>query len=112
MSASNWFIGVGLFTVAIAGGALAYRTQTAPPVVMPAPKVELSCPAVGAPVVNVEVPASKAVDTTTGKPPLEIAHVARKKPKPKPKPGAAAKLKSKWVAPDPFKLGDLFNGKP
>ena len=92
----NWFIGVGLFLCAAAMGGLVYRHETS--VVVPAPKVELSCPAVDAPIINVPKQDAPVVNVEAPKSTATPAIKSEPKParKTKKRSSAAATLPKEW----------------
>jgi hypothetical protein len=101
MSAANWFIGVGLFAVAAAGGGIAWRHEevVVPTLSCPAPVVNV--PAQAAPVVNV-APAPVQVSPARESAPAP-ARVGEPAPAPArarvgthKKPTARKRLQTKW----------------
>lgn len=95
MSAANWFIAIGLFAVAAAGGGMAYRQQDPLPISCPAPVVMPPAVSVAAPIVNVAAPAP--AQTQASAPAREVAIAKRRVVKKKPVSNVK-KLRTKWGA--------------
>jgi hypothetical protein len=99
MSAANWFIALGLFAVAAAGGGIAYRHGADLPEMLSCPAPIVNVPKQETPIVNVSsAPAQVQVSAPAPAPAREVA-IVKRKPKPKPKPVSnVKKLRTEWGA--------------